>query len=129
MSDIMDPIKKKSIIKLNTNTEVTLNNHSIPRNLNVLVYCDDESLSPNSIKCEIKGSKQYGGVLFGIWEYIAKANNYNCNYTTVKSTSFKDGKTPKEAMELFVESNKYNIMIGDLPIVESQMFSKNLLKC
>ena len=77
MSDLMHPIKKISINKLNTNSEVTLKGNASPKNVNVLVYCDDENSSPNSIKCEIKGSKQYGGYLFDVWEYIAKANNYN----------------------------------------------------
>ena len=88
-----------------------------------MVYCDDGNTSPNSITCEIKEHSKYGGFLFDLWEYIAKANNYNCNYTTLQASSFKDGKTLKEAMKTFTSANKYNIMIGDFPIVVSKMFA------
>ena len=60
-----------------------------------------------------KKSNLYRGFLFELWEYIAKINNFVCQYTPLEGKLHnKKGKTYNEAVDFFSKS-RYDVCIGD----------------
>ena len=98
--------------KLSTNTSVQSKNTYPAKHLKVLVFCNTTSTGSLSILYD-KKSDTYSGFLFKLWEYIARIENFECEYVPLEGKlRTKKGKTYDEAVKIFSKS-KYDVCIGD----------------
>ena len=75
---------------------------------------------PQQSSIKISDNSDYSGFLFDLWEWIAKDMGVKVQYETVEGREKnKDGKTYKEAVEIFRKS-ECDILIGDFSVTKER---------
>ena len=87
------------------------------KKLKVMVYGNG---GPQQSSIKISSNGDYSGFLFDLWEWIAKDMDVKLEYKTIEGREKnKNGKTYKEAVELFSKSD-YDVLIGDFSVTKER---------